>query len=63
MKWFLAFVILPLFVHAFRIVQHPAVQKSQEASSIPSMDDLQELRFCVNAGIDGSANVCFGSSL
>lgn len=59
MKWFLASVFLPLFAHAFRIVQHAVVQTSKQAASSPSMDDLQELRFRVYAGTDGSANVCF----
>ena len=47
MTWFLALGFLPWFAHAFRIVQHAAVQTSKNGASIPSMDDLQELRFCV----------------
>ena len=51
MKWFLALSFLPWFAHAFRIVQHAAVQTSKNGASIPSMDDLQELRFCVHPGV------------
>ena len=54
MKCFLALGFLPLFSQAFRILQHEAAQTSKDGASIPSMDDLQERRFFIHTGIDGS---------